>query len=500
MLFLKNTRRSLGVVENDKTYLIKKANFNPARNPTTPQKPLESPRFSTDQHAAVNTVRGMIQKQKNVPNPIVPSNVIAQPMSARNLKVCASDHINMGSKRRFSAAIHQNSLKERMKGILQQSTNRALGAESGTQAFDKHLTHQFGNNNHLLTLQQQYREEPDQISIFEPVAQQRFSTFTKRKLTFKGTGEVSLKMAAAHPYQQFMNQHYSLSTKHATAKTFSIPPCGSDSQVSLGIASTNAATTITNSGQCSGEIKSEIPEQKILFNTFQISNKIPEEPIIITPGTQKISSHRYKKVRFDECNEKANQSLCDTFRGKFPFSGGVVKMSGGEEQIIGGSFSLSVRRRPSIKFNCWTKLESGSSSINQSPCQYSHKSKDYQSEAMLAYHQLGQPDVDRLAKWMRKVFNTFYGAKGDILETESLASSLAFRYLHALWSNKCGGYSTSKIPLLGMACVIIASKYCETNAISVQELLKRTGNKFTYHEFMNMERSVLATLKWKVRE
>lgn len=75
--------------------------------------------------------------------------------------------------------------------------------------------------------------------------------------------------------------------------------------------------------------------------------------------------------------------------------------------------------------------------------------------------------MDRLAKWMRKVFNTFYGAKGDIQETESLASSLAFRYLHTLWSNKCDGYSTSKIPLLGMACVIIASKYCETNAISV---------------------------------
>ena len=48
ILFLKNTRRSLAaVVDSEKTYKLRKGAFNPVRNPTTPQKPLENPRFSS---------------------------------------------------------------------------------------------------------------------------------------------------------------------------------------------------------------------------------------------------------------------------------------------------------------------------------------------------------------------------------------------------------------------------------------------------------------------
>lgn len=98
--------------------------------------------------------------------------------------------------------------------------------------------------------------------------------------------------------------------------------------------------------------------------------------------------------------------------------------------------------------------------------------------------------MEKLLKWIVKVFSTFYPS-GDSKETEQISTSLIFRYLTMLQSTKAGSFSICKIPLLGMACVIIASKYFETNEISVQELIKRTGGKFTYSDFMQMERAVL---------
>ena len=65
-----------------------------------------------------------------------------------------------------------------------------------------------------------------------------------------------------------------------------------------------------------------------------------------------------------------------------------------------------------------------------------------------------------------------------------LASNLVARYLVANHNSKGGSVVPARIPLLGMACVVIASKYFEANVISVQELIKRTGNKVTYQEFM----------------
>ena len=58
-------------------------------------------------------------------------------MSARNLQNLRSDHVNMTTKRRFSAMHGNNSLKERMRGILQQSTNNG----GNHVAFDVGLTH-----------------------------------------------------------------------------------------------------------------------------------------------------------------------------------------------------------------------------------------------------------------------------------------------------------------------------------------------------------------------
>jgi hypothetical protein len=51
-----------------------------------------------------------------------------------------------------------------------------------------------------------------------------------------------------------------------------------------------------------------------------------------------------------------------------------------------------------------------------------------------------------------------------------------------------------------MACVVLATKYIEVNQISVQDILRKTGSKFSYEEYADIERTILATLSWKVRD